>query len=235
MSYIINAPVTIQNTTAGDVIDFDSDATLAKNVVQNFVTNAAGDIIYRAAGGTNSLARLAIGTSGQVLTVSGGIPSWGSNSAVATGFSAAKTAGDTFTTPASIIGNWNLTSPGGGIGMNPFYNTGGFTVGTGKFVAPSTGAYAIDAHIEYTNTNNGGFRSLTFDEEIAGPTYINILTEGGANGVQTTGNIAATQILDLHGVVMLLTGKTYVIRARATAGVATMLTTSRYSITLLGL
>ena len=43
-------------------------------VINNTLTTTTGDIIY--ASSANTPARLAIGSSGQVLTVSGGIPSW---------------------------------------------------------------------------------------------------------------------------------------------------------------
>ena len=40
----------------------------------NTTTYTTGDILY--ASGTNTLAKRAVGTSGQVLTVSGGVPTW---------------------------------------------------------------------------------------------------------------------------------------------------------------
>jgi hypothetical protein len=42
--------------------------------INNTLTTTTGDIIY--ASGANTPARLAIGTSADVLTVSGGIPAW---------------------------------------------------------------------------------------------------------------------------------------------------------------
>jgi hypothetical protein len=44
-------------------------------VINNTLTTTTGDLIY--ASSANTPARLGIGTSGQVLTVSGGIPAWG--------------------------------------------------------------------------------------------------------------------------------------------------------------
>jgi hypothetical protein len=71
-------------------------------------TYTTGDIIY--ASGTNTLSKLAIGTTGQALTVSGGVPAWaaagGSTSLTTTSFTA--TAGQTsFTvsyTPSLVQG-----------------------------------------------------------------------------------------------------------------------------------
>lgn len=55
-----------------------------------------GDISYRSST-ANTKTRLAIGTSGQVLTVSGGVPAWGSVSANPTTAAATVTAGQTTT------------------------------------------------------------------------------------------------------------------------------------------
>jgi len=48
--------------------------TGASGVINNTLTTTTGDIIY--ASGANTPARLGIGSTGQVLTVSGGVPSW---------------------------------------------------------------------------------------------------------------------------------------------------------------
>lgn len=72
-AYPISAPVIFTNTADGDDIDFQADITATSgNDILNFVTNAPGDIIFRSTSGTtNTLDRLAIGTDGQVLKVSG--------------------------------------------------------------------------------------------------------------------------------------------------------------------
>jgi hypothetical protein len=48
--------------------------TSASGVINNTLTTTTGDIIY--ASGANTPARLGIGSTGQVLSVSGGVPSW---------------------------------------------------------------------------------------------------------------------------------------------------------------
>ena len=48
----------------------------------NTTTYTTGDILY--ASGTNTLAKRAVGTSGQILTVSGGVPTWATASGVTT-------------------------------------------------------------------------------------------------------------------------------------------------------
>jgi len=63
-------------TTAKTVTIPDTTGTVAltNGVVNNTLTTTTGDIIYASA--ANTPARLGIGTTGQVLNVSGGIPAW---------------------------------------------------------------------------------------------------------------------------------------------------------------
>jgi len=71
----------ITDPTADRTITFpDSTGTVAltSGVINNSLTTTTGDMIY--ASSSNTPARLAIGTTGQVLTVSGGIPTWGTAS-----------------------------------------------------------------------------------------------------------------------------------------------------------
>lgn len=68
-------------TTAKTVTIPDTTGTVAltNGVVNNTLTTTTGDIIYASA--ANTPARLGIGTTGQVLNVSGGIPAWATASA----------------------------------------------------------------------------------------------------------------------------------------------------------
>jgi hypothetical protein len=69
-AYPISSPVEFTNTTGGDSLIFNASTT--KNKVVDFVVTSPGDILYRNSTGTsNVLERLAIGDSGQVLSVSG--------------------------------------------------------------------------------------------------------------------------------------------------------------------
>lgn len=70
--------LTVTDPTADRTITFpDSTGTVAltSGVINNTLTTTTGDLIY--ASSANTPARLGIGSSGQILTVSGGIPSWG--------------------------------------------------------------------------------------------------------------------------------------------------------------
>jgi hypothetical protein len=67
----------VTDPTADRTITFpDSTGTVAltSGVINNSLLTTTGDTIY--ASGSSTPARLAVGTTGQVLTVSGGVPSW---------------------------------------------------------------------------------------------------------------------------------------------------------------
>jgi hypothetical protein len=87
----------IEVTNASDAVVFSVDSTGALGKVANLTTT--GDILY--ASSANTPARLGIGTSSQVLTVAGGVPTWatptvGDITAVTagTGISGGGTSGD---------------------------------------------------------------------------------------------------------------------------------------------
>lgn len=69
--------LTVVDPTADRTITFpDSTGTVAltSGVINNSLLSATGDSIY--ASSANTPARLAVGTTGQVLTVAGGVPTW---------------------------------------------------------------------------------------------------------------------------------------------------------------
>jgi hypothetical protein len=70
--------LTVTNPTADRTITFpDTTGTVAllTQVINNSLTTTTGDIIY--ASGANTPARLGIGSEGQVLKVTSGVPAWG--------------------------------------------------------------------------------------------------------------------------------------------------------------
>jgi hypothetical protein len=158
MAYPINAPIDFVNTNVNDVLDFQSDGPAAGvlNKVNNFVTTTAGDIVYRAAGGNNYIERLPIGSSGQILTVAGGLPSWSSAPGTTSSFTARVT--------ASVAGI--PTSRNGGANSGVWFNLDNtyvtwstaapgydpsavFTVAGGLFTAPSAGTYDFSALVSF--------------------------------------------------------------------------------------
>jgi hypothetical protein len=69
--------LTVTDPTADRTITFpDTTGTVAlmSQVINNTLTSTTGDIIY--ASGSNTPARLGIGSEGQVLSVSSGVPAW---------------------------------------------------------------------------------------------------------------------------------------------------------------
>ena len=64
----------VLSKASGTDMDFTWVAQDDSNAIQNALLTTTGDTIY--ASGASTPARLGIGTSGQVLTVSGGVPSW---------------------------------------------------------------------------------------------------------------------------------------------------------------
>lgn len=72
----LTSPVisTISNTGTITLPTSTGTLALTSGVINNTLTTTTGDMIY--ASSSNTPARLAIGTTGQVLTVSGGVPTW---------------------------------------------------------------------------------------------------------------------------------------------------------------
>lgn len=104
---------TVGTVTAGTL----STGAVIGGVTMTLGSDATGDVYYRNSGGV--LTRLAIGTSGQVLTVSGGLPSW-----------------------AAASGGGG--SPGGSSGQVQYNNAGAFG-GTAAVTYATTGTHVVVA------------------------------------------------------------------------------------------
>jgi hypothetical protein len=122
-----------------------------------------GDIIYSSSGSTP--ARLGIGTNGQVLTVTGGVPVWGSGGAgnlTETVFTASDA---TYAIPAGVTGIWALVVGGGGGG-------------------------GASATATATNAGGGGGAGQILEKFFAiagGDTTLNITVGAGGAGGATSG------------------------------------------------
>lgn len=162
MSYPITTPVTFESGGPSSEIDFVG--TGLNNKMKNFVVTTQGDILYRPPGGNNYLERLAIGATGDVLQVSGGLPVW-SNAInnISQGIFTATVVGSVNPIPTSRDGGadpgtwfqlygdspvryvtWSTTTPASDPDSR-FSLTGGITYGT--FGVPSTGIYTLSAQI----------------------------------------------------------------------------------------
>lgn len=231
MSYVISGPTTIG--TAGQLNN------ILGNVRFTNIGTAQGTIFFAGATGPGNLTALAPSTSGFILQTNGAgaDPSWVLNSAslATNGFFAAKTAGDTFIDTPIQIQTWNLTAPAAGLSVNPFYNTGGpdFNVTTGVYTAPSTGAYLVDAYIEYSNTSpaHGSLKTLSFVETSSTPANGVIVSCGPKQG---SGNVSSNEVLHIHQVVKLFATATYALRIVASTSdtTNTILASSRFNIVL---
>jgi hypothetical protein len=105
-------------------------------------TYATGDILY--ASSANTLSKLTIGTSGQVLTVSGGVPSWAASGAAAAGTL-------TGTTLASNVVSSSLTSVGT---LSSLSISGTTTFGTAYTETNTAVTSAASTTIDCATSNN---------------------------------------------------------------------------------
>lgn len=244
MSYPINTPVTLVNTTPNDEIDFQADGPSAGllNKAKNFVTTSAGDMLYRASGGNNYIERLPIGSSNQILTVVGGLPAWSANVTTGSNFTARVTAsiagiptsrsgganpGVWFTLNSTYV-TWSTAAPAND--ANTVFNTA-----SGLFTAPANGTYQFSAVISFDHMVGGAAgaglpaaplpsgtavrQAQIYSPTLGGGTELQIVSEQAA---PSNSNITAVSI-STAGVV-LTAGDTVGIRVRHDRSVANVVT-----------
>jgi hypothetical protein len=229
MAYHISTPTTFDNTTIGDLITFNASGPIANTGAQisSFVCSLSGDMLYRSAT-ANVLERLAIGTTGQVLQVVGGLPSWqtatgpmGTNS-FAVSASADGTAvptGVTFQTLTSTQVTWdNATS--GNHDAGAMFNTT-----TGIFTVPATGTYLISAGVRFAGNNTGtgsiagkiGIRQArVFNTTVASTNPVYLFNDAQANASNTN----STSVILGPVAVTLTATNTFALQVRHDAAVA---------------
>lgn len=138
----------------------------------NITTYTTGDVLYASA--TNTLSKLGIGSSGQVLSVSGGVPAWATP---AGGFSniAVFTSSGTWSVPSGVTKcKVTVTGAGGSSGA-----TGGNAGGTAiKILSLSGGSATITVGAGAIN-NPGGASSFVYSATTVSAT-------GGGVGGYTT-------------------------------------------------
>jgi len=134
----------------------------------NQTTYTTGDVLY--ASGLNTLGKLAVGTAGQVLKVSGGIPTWQTDTAASVNGKWA-TSTDNLSTYTSTLGQVVL------VGSSATSTTGNILEVTGNSLF--TGSANITGNLQLGTVTSGAWNGTA-----VGPTY------GGTNQTSyTTGDI----------------------------------------------
>ncbi len=139
-SIAINTAVTVDKTTAQTLTNknFTDSTNILGGVTTTLGSDATGDIYYRNSGGI--FTRLGIGSTGQALTVSGGLPSW-SGLANLTATDSTLTFSGTYTGVTARTIGLNLGNANTWTGVQQFGTIGG---AVGKFVlAGSTSGSSI--------------------------------------------------------------------------------------------
>lgn len=162
-AYPISAPVDFVNGS-NTVLDFNAPAGDGQNLIRNFITKDAGDLILQT-GATSELDRLSVPvdttkTYHLSVPVGGGLPQWaaisstGSFSAHVSASVAGITASNTWTTLSSTNVTWSTSSPSTDADS-------AFSATTGLFTVPETGKYAISAGTCFQANNTGNASTLT--------------------------------------------------------------------------
>jgi len=136
-----------------------------------------GDLQYRSAT-ANTNTRLGIGSTGQVLTVAAGVPSWATPASGVT-FSGARvwaSGTQSFSNATAAVLTWNSES----YDTNSYHST---VTNTGRLTVPSTGYYLLTGFVIFAS-NATGSRILEFKKNGTTCGYVE-------NGAATTG---ATQL-----------------------------------------
>ena len=130
----ITGTIATSFTTAKTVTIPDTTGTVAltNGVINNTLTTTTGDTIY--ASSANTPARLGIGSTGQVLTVAGGVPSWATPASGSTysGASIYRSADLTLSATSSTTFTWDSESWDTDGYHSTSSNTDRFTIPTGK-------------------------------------------------------------------------------------------------------
>ena len=152
----------------------------------NLTTYTTGDILYASA--TNVLSKLAIGTTGQHLIVTAGLPSWSTDSALGTVTSVSFTGGLISVATATTTPALTVAGTSGGVvyfssastwASSAALTASAIVLGGGAGAAPAT-----------TTTGTGVVTALGVNVGTAGAFVVN----GGALGTPSSGAVAASLI-----------------------------------------
>jgi hypothetical protein len=164
-------------TVAGDIIEVFANQTIPLadtysqtvangKFINNTLTTTTGDIIYASA--ANTPARLAIGSTDQVLKVSGGVPAWGA--APAASFVGCLVYDSTTQSISSNVAT-TITYDTEAFDTDGFHST---SSNTGRMTIPSgkAGKYLVQCHFQW-DTNTTGYRDLRLYKNGSQVTYTN--------------------------------------------------------------
>lgn len=156
------------NVLASSLTSFGTTPTLTTPKITTYTTN--GDLVYGT--GSSVITRLGIGSSSQVLTVTGGVPVWATPASGSTfiGCSLYKTANQTVATATDT----SILFDGEHYDTDGFHST---SVNTERITIPAgkSGYYAISAKLSYSS-NTSGIRQC--------PVYINGLATNTGSDVR---------------------------------------------------
>lgn len=161
-AYPLSTPIEFTKGGVADTIDFNANDT--SNTVINFVTDQPGDLLVRAKGMDNKLGRLPIGSEGQVLQVSAGMPMWSDPEKATPVVDKSITVLTTLQASAPIpAGVWTKlsmeteapTDAQGWISHICCRNVIATPIIDGKFIAPDKGMYNISASVSFTGDASG--------------------------------------------------------------------------------
>jgi hypothetical protein len=153
--------ITLTNATiTGDLIEVFANQTVAltdtysqsaanAKFINNTLTTTTGDIIYASA--ANTPARLGIGSTSQVLTVSGGVPAWATPSSPSlVGCSLTMSAVQSISNSTNTTLTWNTEK----FDTNSFHDT---TTNTARITIPSgyAGKYVIFGNMKFAGNSTG--------------------------------------------------------------------------------
>jgi hypothetical protein len=178
----------IDATIAGDIIEIFANQTIPLSdtysqtvangkFINNTLTTTTGDIIYASA--ANTPARLAIGSTGQVLKVSGGVPSWGAISSSFVGCYVYNNANITASSGGGTVVTFNQEAFDTDAFHSTSSNTGRITIPVGK-----AGKYLFTGAIRWNNNGNGR-RLAEIIKNVSNTTVISSETQPGANQYNT--------------------------------------------------
>lgn len=152
----------------------------------NLTTYTTGDILYASA--TNVLSKLAIGTSGQHLIVTAGVPAWSTDATIGTVTSVSWTGGLVSVATATTTPAFTVAGTSGGVvyfssastwASSAALTASAIVLGGGAGAAPTT-----------TTTGTGVVTALGVNVGTAGAFVVN----GGALGTPSSGAVAASLI-----------------------------------------